>query len=86
MIILEYQVLEKIDCNPSLDVCHLMLAHHQKKKRFHKHLILNRLTLSNTDIICGVIVSVLSLSVVDRRLKPKTTKLVFPASPLSTEH
>jgi hypothetical protein len=34
----------------------------------------------------GVLVSVLASSVVDRGFKPKTIKLVFVASPLSTQH
>ena len=41
--------------------------------------------------ICGVMVNVLASSVVDRGIepdciKPKTIKLVFVASPLSTHH
>jgi len=37
--------------------------------------------------IGGVMLSVLALSVVDRRCDPgKTIKLVFVASPLSTQH
>jgi hypothetical protein len=36
--------------------------------------------------IGGVIVSMLDLSEVDRGFKPKTIKLVFVASPLSTQH
>ena len=39
--------------------------------------------------ISGVMVSVLSLNAVDRgfdRIKPKTIKLVFVASPLGTQH
>ena len=36
--------------------------------------------------IDGVMVSVLASSALDRGFKPKTIKLVFVASPLSTQH
>ena len=47
------------------------------------------LTVATSIVIitaCGVLVSVLALSVVDRGFKPNTIKFAFVASSLSTQH
>jgi hypothetical protein len=48
--------------------------------------VYSRGNINQKHCIGGVMVSVLTLSAVDRRVKPKTIRLVFVASTLSTQH